>query len=534
MDSALLGPLEVRRDGVPIEIAGARRRALLAVLLLRAGEVVPSERLLEDVWADAPPAAGATALRVRVSQLRRALGPAGALIVTRPPGYFIDVEPASVDIYRFERLMREGDQALARGDAAAAAPLLADALELWRGPALADFPYEAFAQGPIRRLEELRMVAREQLIAAQLALGRHRGVLGELRELVEQHPLRERLWAHLMLALYRDGRQAEALEAYRSARRTLIEEIGIEAGPQLQELERRILAQDVALDSEVRAERAARTVLVLSERDSSLAPLTAVGATLAREAGAELIVSALVPSQQALARVSGSLRALRERSADRDAAIRVAAFTSTDPGADATRLAAEHDVALLLVDAPPAIVARAPFAEALAIVLRSVAADVAVVTGLERAGADPQGPVVVPFAGHDHDWAALETAAWLARGRGSALRLVGTVAAPLLGRRDASRLLASASLALQRGVGVASESVLADPGAGSVLDAATDGAFLVAGLSRRWPKEGLGRARSELAHGARCPVLFVRGGVTPGGLAPPEALTRFTWSRAGA
>ena len=145
---------------------------------------------------------------------------------------------------RFERLTREGEQALERGEPGSAVPLFEQALALWRGSALADFPYQPFAQGPIRRLEELRMAAREQLIAAELALGRHGRLLGELRELVSEHPMRERLWAHLMLALYRDGRQAEALEAYRTARRTLSEEIGIEPGPELRALERQILMQD--------------------------------------------------------------------------------------------------------------------------------------------------------------------------------------------------------------------------------------------------------------------------------------------------
>ena len=528
MDFGILGPLEVRRDGASVDLPGARQRALLAVLLLRAGEVVSSERLLEDVWAGGLPAAGATALRVRISQLRKALGPDGSLIVTRPPGYVLAIDPAQLDVHRFERLAREGDQALIDGDAARGARLLSEALGLWRGPALADFAYEAWAQGPAMRLEELRMSAREQLIAAQLALGRHATVLGELRELVGQHPMRERLWAHLMLALYRDGRQAEALEAYRTARRTLSEEIGIEPGPELQALERQILLQDAALEREVRIERPARTVLALPGREEALAPLAAMGGKLAREAEAELIVSAIVGDEGALAAVLPRLHDLG------DADARVAAFTSDDPGGDAARLAAEHDVALLVVDAPPGAVDGGAFGEPLATVLRDVAADVAVVAGPDRPGAGDGAPVIVPFAGHDHDWAALETGAWLARGRGCALRLVGTRAAPSEGRRDASRLLASASLALQRGVGVRSDFVLADPGPSGILEACAGGAFVVTGLSTRWPKEGLGRTRGALARDAPCPVLFVRRGVSPGGLAPAEARTRYTWSRMAA
>jgi DNA-binding SARP family transcriptional activator len=533
MDFGILGPLEVRRDGVPIEVPGTRQRAVLAALLLSANQVVSSERLLDDVWGEDLPSAGATALRVRISQLRRALAPDGDLIATRSPGYVINLEPRQLDMHSFERLVREGDQALARGDATAAAAPLEEALALWRGPALADFPYAVFAQGPIRRLEELRMSAREQLIGAQLALGDHQRLLAELQELVSEHPLRERLWAHLMLALYRNGRQAEALEAYRRARRTLAEEVGIEPGPELRALEHSILNQAPELGGTVRVARSARVVMALPGSEGGVGPLAAVGRSLAGDIRAELIVSAIVSDEPALARMMERLKEARGQADEGGAEVRSAAFTSDDPGADITRLAAEHDVALVLMEAPPDALGGAGLGEPLITVLQAVAADVAVVAGADRGGQD-EGPVVVPFAGHDHDWAALEAGAWLARALDVPLRLVGTRAAPSAGRRDASRLLASASLALQRGVGVASDYVLADAGAGGVLQAGSDAAFLVTGLSGRWIKEGLGEARAELAREAPCPVLFLRRGVSPGGLAPPEALTRFTWSRVGA
>lgn len=532
-DFGILGPLEVRRDGVVVDVPGTRQRALLAVLLLRAGEVVPAERLLEDVWSDDPPTAGNAALRVRISQLRKALGPDGGKIVTRAPGYVLAVEPGQVDLQRFEQLLRRGGDALARDDAAVAAPLFEEALGLWRGSALADFPYEPFAQGAIRRLEELRLVAREQLVAAQLAQGRHAMLLGELRELVAEHPMRERLWAHLMLALYRDGRQAEALEAYRDARRALVDEVGIEPGPELQELERRILAQDPSLTGGVRTERPPRVVLALADAEASVAPLATMGTGLAREAGAELIVGAIVADEVALGAIAPRLQEVRDGVAGDGPAVRVAAFTSDDPGRDAARLAADHDVALLLVEAAGAVLDDGRFGPALETILREAASDVAVVVGPARDGQDAAAPVVVPFAGHEHDWAALEAGAWLAKGRGGGLRLVGTRAAPLAGRRDASRLLASASIALQRGVGVATDVVLADAGPEGILEAAAGGGVLVTGLSPRWAKEGLGTSRRALARGAACPVLVVRRGVSPGGLAPPEAMTRFTWSRAG-
>jgi DNA-binding SARP family transcriptional activator len=282
MEFGVLGPLEIRRDGLPVLLAGARQRALLAVLLLHAGEVVSSSRLLDSVWGDDPPAAGTTALRVRVSQLRKALGDDGSLIVTRPPGYVIRIDPACLDLHRFERLLAEGDRGLARGDAAGAASALEQALALWRGPALDDLASEQFAKGPIRRLEELRMAARERLVGAELALGRHATVVSELQELVAEHPLRERLWAHLMLALYRGGRKAEALETYRTARRMLVDEIGLEPGPGLKALERQILTEDPALDAGDPGASPTRTVLVVSLADDGVAAMGAVGTVFAR------------------------------------------------------------------------------------------------------------------------------------------------------------------------------------------------------------------------------------------------------------
>ena len=533
MDFRILGPLEVRRDGVPIAVPGTRQRAVLAVLLLSANRVVSSERLLDAVWGEDLPSAGGTALRVRISQLRRALAPDGDVIATRSPGYVINLEPDQLDVHRFERLVREGDQALARDDAVAAGAALAEALAFWRGPALADFPYALFAQGPIRRLEELRMSAREQLIGAQLARGGHQRLLAELQELVSEHPLRERLWAHLMLALYRNGRQAEALEAYRRARKTLAEEVGLEPGPELRALEHSILNQAPELGGSVEVARSARVVMALPAGEEGVGPLAAVGRSLAGDVGAELIVSAIVPDEQALAGMMERLKEVRGQAAGGGAEVRSAAFTSDDPGSDITRLASDHDVALVLMEVPPDALVGAGLGEPLTTVLQAVAADVAVVAGADRGG-EGDGPVVVPFAGRDHDWAALEAGAWLARALDAPLRLVGTRAAPAAGRRDASRLLASASLALQRGVGVASDYALTDAGAGGVLQAGADAAFVVTGLSARWAKEGLGEARSELAREAPCPVLFLRRGVSPGGLAPSEALTRFTWSRAGA
>src|SRR5262245_7612333 len=237
----VLGPLEVVLGDEVLTPRGGKQRALLALLLLHANEVVPSERLIDDIWGDDAPASGLSALHVRVSQLRRALEAAGDVLVTRPPGYVLLAE--NVDSRRFERLLAAG-----RGlEPARAVEVLGEALALWRGPALADLASEPFAQAEVARLEELRLVCVEERIAAELALGRHRDVVGDLEALVATHPLRERLHGQLMLALYRSGRQADALAAYRSARDTLVGELGIEPGEELRALEQSILRQDAEL-----------------------------------------------------------------------------------------------------------------------------------------------------------------------------------------------------------------------------------------------------------------------------------------------
>ena len=245
MEVRLLGPLELADGGRLIAYGGARQRAVLALLVLHANQVVPSERVLLELWGEDAPPGAANALQAAVSRLRRAL-PEGRL-VTRPPGYLFRAFADEVDLGRFERLLAQGRQALADGAAAEAAETLGLALELWRGPALADFRYEPFAQAEIARLDELRLVCLEERIEADLALGAGGELVGELQRLVGEHPLRERLRGQLMLALYRSGRQAEALEAYREVRELLLEELGLEPAPALGELETAILRHDPAL-----------------------------------------------------------------------------------------------------------------------------------------------------------------------------------------------------------------------------------------------------------------------------------------------
>jgi len=237
----ILGPLEVLLDGRVVPLAGQRQRALLAALLVHRGQVVSTERLVDLLWGDHAPKTATTSLQNAVSQLRRELG--ADVVETRAPGYLVAVEPDAIDAVRFEALLAQARTA----PAAERARLLRSALALWRGPALADLAGEEFTQGEIRRLEELRLDALEERIATDLELGLHREVTGELEALSAANPLRERICALRMLALYRSGRQAEALQAFRDTRRAFVDQLGIEPGAELQELHAQILRQEEGL-----------------------------------------------------------------------------------------------------------------------------------------------------------------------------------------------------------------------------------------------------------------------------------------------
>jgi DNA-binding SARP family transcriptional activator/WD40 repeat protein len=251
VDFRILGPLEVARDGEPLVLGAAQQRALLAVLVLHRAEVVPADRLVDELWGERAPAAAAKTVQVYVSQLRKALG--AGVIVTQGRGYRLAAEPGQVDAARFEALCAEGRRALTGGDAAGARERLGAALGLWRGEPLADFTYERFAQGDIARLREARLAAAEDRIEAELALGADGELVGEIESLIAANPLAERLRGQLMLALYRAGRQADALAAYRQTSELLREELGLEPSRPLQDLERAILGQDPALDATVSA-----------------------------------------------------------------------------------------------------------------------------------------------------------------------------------------------------------------------------------------------------------------------------------------
>ena len=525
MEFRILGPLDVRHDGSEVALGGPKPRALLAVLLLRPNEVVPTDRLIDELWGDDSPEDAAAALRVNVSRLRKVLPQ--DVLTTRPPGYAVRVEPDELDLHRFERLVDEGKGLLARGLAADAAGRLRDALELWRGPALADFVYESFAQAAIARLEEIRLAALELRIDADLALGRHDALVGELEALVAQNPLRERLRMNLMTALYRSGRQAEALDTYRTARTTFVEELGIDPSPALQELERAILRQDPVLELDRAADEVERSILVAVDDGARGDGPIAVAELLARQPPRAIVLARLVPDASELASASAELEESRSALEARGLTARAASFTTTTPGADLARLAAELDVELLLADAPGELLAEGIPDPQLAVLLAETPCDVAL---LARRDETLQGPVLVPFGGAEHDWAAVELGAWLARADHAPLRLAGAAAVPEQGRRDASRLLSHGALAVQRVLGISAEPLLTPPGEEGMLEASRDAGLLVVGLSTRWHKEGLGSARLRLARDAIPPTLLVRRGLRPGGLAPPASLTRFTWS----
>ena len=250
MDVRLLGPLEARLDDGPLELGPRKQRAVLAMLALEVGRAVSVDRLVEGLWGEAPPSSAPKMVQLYVSRLRRVLDGNGARIVTRGRGYELQLPGDAVDAVRFESLLD---------------PRPREALALWRGAPLADLADEPFAAAEIRRLEELRLRATELAIDADLAAGRHAAVIGELDALVVQQPLRERLHAQRMLALYRSGRQAEALEAYRDARAALVE-LGIEPGEELRALHQAILEHDPGIAAPPAAAAS------VSEREDGEAP----------------------------------------------------------------------------------------------------------------------------------------------------------------------------------------------------------------------------------------------------------------------
>ena len=458
----ILGPFEA-----PADVGEGKPRAVLARLALDGGSAVPAHDLVEDIWGPTPPPSAPKVLQAHVSALRKALG--RTVIDTRGGGYALH---ADTDLRQFEELAARGRS---EADPAARSRLLRDALALWRGEPLAEIR-EPFAARAVARLNELRLEALSRRIDAELELGEDESLVPELHALVQSEPLRERPRAQLMRALYRAGRQAEALSVYRDGRALLVSELGIEPGPELQELERAILHQDPSLARHV---------------DEPRDVIVCVGVALVQLFGAlerDLVVVDLAEGLIEPRAIPGA---------------RTAAFTTVDPIADTLRLAVEQEAELLVVrDAPAELLDGAP-------------CDVALSNGIDTLG---DGPITVPFGGGREEWPALELGVRLARAHDRRVRLLGTEAGAE--RRDASRALAGASLALQRFAGVTVETALIPPGPDAIT-----GAAVVCSL----PRAELDATRRALL-AASFPVLLVHGGLRPSGLAPAETRTRFRWS----
>ena len=523
MEFRILGPLEVVDRGRVVGLAGPKQRVLLSALLLTPNRAVSVDRLTDALWPAGPPAATANALQFHISQLRKLLG--DGVVVTQGPGYLLRVEANQLDLLRFEQLAAQA----AGADAAHASRLLTEALALWRGEPLADLADDSSSQAEIQRLEAVRLAALELRIDADLALGRHSQLVPELEALGREHPLNEHLSGALMRALYGAGRQAEALDVYRRTRQTFVDELGIEPSPALRELEQAILRQDPELELERVDRDRLRAVLVVVDDDRRLDDLLALAGPLAAGSRRELILVSLAGDRGDLAATTASLATRRDALTARGVTCRVAAYTTSEAGAEAALLATEQPVDLVLADAPRALLDGGALGDPLSALLEQTPCDVGLLTGGTGAA---EGPVVTPFGGADHDWSAIELAAWLAASLGTTLRLLGTDADAALGRRDASRLLARASLLVQQVVGIVTEPVLIAPGDRGVVEAAAGARVLVVGLSDRWRAEGIGPIRLAIATSAEAPVVFVRRGLRSAELAPLHTLTRFTWTRA--
>lgn len=534
MQYRLLGPLEVLDGARSVEIGAGRRRSLLALLLIHANEVISADRLVDQLWGERPTTTAAKSLQVHVSALRKRLGGRDeGPILTRGGGYLLQVDPDDVDSLRFERWLEEADRLVAAGDGAAAAVRLDEALALWRGPPLTGLEYELFAQQEIARLEELRLRALESRAEVLLALGDHARLVGELEPLVRAHPLRERFRGQLMLALYRSARQAEALEVYQGARRELAEQRGLEPSEELKRLELAILQQDPAIDRPPQAlgddaggtppRAPERALLIVPWALERIDPLLVLAEPLsASEPPREIVIASVVPAEE----VGAATAALAQRRDDllsRGLTARTAAFSSPTPGHDVLRFAGEDDVELLVTEAGPA-----PLDGETGVLLEHAPCDVALM--VDTGGPMRDGPIVVPFGAAWHDWAALSLGASVARATGAPLRLIGAAADARGDGRDASRLLADASLIVQRSSGVIAEPLIGRSGREGVMALAEGAGLLVVALSERWSDEGLGRLRERLVEAPPAPTLLVRRGVGARGLAPAKERTRFGWS----
>ena len=520
MEFKVLGPLEASDEGRIVELGAPQQRAVLAYLLLHANEVIAVDRLAEAIWAGEIPKTAAKSIQVYVSALRKAFGPARAMLETRPPGYLMRVGAGELDLHEFERLLSRA-RAENLSDRLAT---LDDALSLWRGAPLADFAYESFVQPEAARLDEMRQHAVEERIETALELGGGSELIPELQALVAERPLQERPRALLMRALYRAGRQSDALSVFREGARLLGDELGLEPGPALKELERSILRHDPTLGSTPAAPISEqRSIVVVAETDAASELVLPLAAALARRPSMRELVLVRVASSSEVPEATASLsRARSELTGDGAAVVRVAAFSSASPGADVVRLASQRETDLVLL-----ATAGDPLSGPYASVFERATSDAAAL--IVNGGSLDAGPVVVPFGAFVHDWAALELGAWAAVALERPLHLIGAADSGARGR-DASRLLADASLIVQHTTGLVAEPRLGPPGGEGIARLAKGAGLLVVGLSERWRSEGLGATRAALLSSPPAPMMLVRRGLRPSGIAPTATLTRFTWS----
>ena len=523
MEFRILGPLEVVDRGHTLALGGPKPRALLAALLLTPNRAVSVDRLIEVLWPTGSPAAAANALQFHVSQLRKLLGDSGVL-VTQEPGYLIRVEPDQLDLLRFERLVAEAVGA----EAARAGRLLREALGLWRGEPLPDLADDATSQAEIQRLEAARLAALELRIEADLALGHYAQLVPELEALVRENPLHERLAGALMQALYGAGRQAEALEVYRTVRETFVAELGIEPSPALRELESAILRHDLELAPDPQA-AALRAIVVLAGDEHRLGDLLAIAEPLANRPRRELILARFMADHHDLAAGTTVLADATRLARGARGAMprrRVHHLRARSRGGPARGGAARRPRprggTAGAARSGPAQTSHSPTSSS-RLPARSDSS--------RREQARPADPSSPRSEAPNTTGPRSSSPPGSRRRSTRSLRLLGTEADPAHGQRDASRLLARASLLVQQVVGIVTEPVLIPPGDKGVVQAAAGARLLVIGLSDRWHTEGIGSTRLAIATATDTPVLFVRHGSRPAGLGPPGTLTRFTWTR---
>jgi DNA-binding SARP family transcriptional activator len=544
----VLGPLELLADGPALPIRAQKQLILLATLLLNANQVVSVDRLIDELWPFQQPAQLGESVQVLVYQVRKLLEAGavrGSVLERQGNGYRLHTTPDELDSNRFERLVRSAQDARNKSDLESASWILAEALALWRGQALANVRFEAptVSRAQAARLDEVRLSTAIERIEIDLELGREDELIGELEALVAEHPLDERLRQLQMLALYRCGRQAEALQSYQSARTALVDELGIEPSVRLQALHQSILRHDTDADrhrppgeittrtQEFISER--RSVLAVAFAETDLDPLLAVATPLVQaQASRELILVMIVhESGEPLERANALVQEYRDRCLEAAVEARAAALVSTDSPADISRLARREDVDLLLLSAPSGLSLQGGLPSGTRTVLDQAPCDAGLL--VRRDGLRLDGEVVVPFGGKSDDWTAVETGAWVASTAGTRLVMLGVQAPDQRGeRQDASRLLADASLAVQQRIRVAVDTRLVDARVpDEFVHACSSASLVVLALPSDWRETNeIGPMRLLLAREASAPILFVRRGERPGGLAPRDSATIFSWS----